>query len=179
MAAEQPAKKARVKKQTVQHEGTTEPVLAMPKEFRLTLPPDVYAYRVIQQLLRVSGGEAPIRQIARAYAVLSDRTLVKEIAESRGMDAIAKEWMGAAAQQVEVIRFMPMVKELIKREFVQWQGDGLDGTLRLTSDAKAGEDDVWIVADAAFALMLIRDLPVAHAVKKPFVEIERSVSHVA
>jgi len=179
VSAEKPAKKVRAKKQIVQQAGTPEAAIDIPKEFRLTLPSDVYAYRVIQQLLRTSGGEAPIRQIARAYAVLSDHSLVKEIAESKGMHSVAKEWMGAASQQVEFARFMPMVKELVDREFVQWHGDGLEGTLKLTSDAKTVENDVWVVADAEFALSLIRDLPSSLVSNKTFIGIERMVLQVA
>jgi len=50
--------------------------------------------------------------------------------------------------------FMPAVKELIKREFMVWPGDGLQGDLRLTTDAAADQTDAWIVAEARLGLRL-------------------------
>jgi hypothetical protein len=179
--AEKSAKKVRLKKSGAKDtvEVPDAGTIVMPKELRYTLTPDVYAYRMIQQLLQASGGEAPIRQIARAYAVLSDKTLAGEIAAAKGMDTAAKDWLGAASQRVDLAEFMPAVKKLIDREFLQWHGNGLEGTLKLTSDARAAEDDVWIVADSDLALHLTRDLPSSITTKKAFMEIESLVSKAA
>jgi len=58
-----------------------------------------------------------------------------------------------------VNQFIPTLKSLNDREFVQWQGDGLNGDLLLTGDAVQDEQDAWIVVDAKLALALAAEAP--------------------
>ena len=182
--AVKPVKKVRAKRDAAREavSGSGGEMVVLPNEWRYTLTPDVYAYRMIQQLVRAAGGVAPIRDVARAYAVLSDGTLVKELAADKELAFVATEWAAAARQQVDLEAFMPALKALIDAEFLRWHGKGLDGTLELTDDARElhpVDEDAWIVADSALALLLISGLPDATAIRNPFKAIEWIVTHAA
>ena len=170
-------KKRRTRKPPVMiQDGATAPrALTMPKEFRYTIDPDVYAYGLIRALLRASGGEAAVRTIARAYAVLSDRRLVQELSEGKTLGDAVKQWQGAAPQTVALNEFLPAIRKLLNREFLLWQGQGLDGVFKLAGDAEATEDDAWVVADAKLALAVTKDVPATCATRQVFVEIERLI----
>jgi hypothetical protein len=178
--AGKPVKRVRSKRDAVSGSGGG--MVVLPKEWRYTLTPDVYAYRMIQQLVRASGGVAAIREIARAYAVMSEGTLVNELAADKDLAGVATEWAAAARQPVALEAFMPALKALIDAEFIRWHGKGLDGTLELTDDARElhpVEDDAWIVADSALALLITSGLPDVIATRKPFKEIEWIVASAA
>ena len=169
-------KVAKKKRATPAKTGPETGDIHVPSEFRYALDPDTYAYRVIQQLLRASGGSAPVRTIARAYAVLSSTDLVGDLAGSAGQEKSVAAWLRGQRQAVDLNAFMPAIRSLIEREFLLWPGQGLAGELRLTGDAAEDESDDWIVADADLALALAAAAPPELSSNPVLQEIERLVA---
>jgi len=150
--------------------------VVMPEEFRYKLTSPTYAYKFIKQVLRTAGRKASVRDVARAFALMSDRSLLQEIGKGQQLDTAIADYNKSATQPAELYDFMPAVRKLIENGLIVWHGEGIDGSFELVEDASINDDDCWIVADATLSLMLVKGLPDIAKKYSPFEEIEELVS---
>lgn len=129
------------------------PAVTVPAE-RYPFTPDVYAYRILPQLIREAGGSIPIKRTATAYALLADADL-----RSQTGIVFDQAWERSFKQPVEVGAFRVALARLAKQEYVKWSGDVLDGSLTWSTYEPEEEVETYIVEDAKLALMMAKELP--------------------
>ena len=114
---------------------------------------DVYAYRILPQLIRESGGSMPIKQAVLAYALLADADLRSQLNVGTH-----QKWEQRFDQEVAIGQFRAALERLVKQEYIRWKGDALNGQLELDEWAK-DETEALIIEDAKVALAMARQLP--------------------
>lgn len=127
-------------------------VVAVPAQ-RYPFDAETYAYHIVPQLIRESGGKLPIKQAAMAYALLADTNLRRQLNIGPYLG-----WEHGFDQEVEVRAFRLAVDKLVRQEFLRWKGDVLDGYFELDEWAFE-EAEACIIEDAKIALAMAKQLP--------------------